>query len=188
MSLAFNELVLDLNDNKCINCGNVGDWASECRSWKSRRKIYREWPHFTFDAHRSARSRVTRAVRATRACVRAYARERAGSAFCFGGFGLPAAGLWSSGFYGLHDGIYLKRPAAVIRLLWTFVTPTRASDRVRKTTHRRARVGFRKLSLSAHRDIVKIARHRVDRFRFYMSLTKISILLFLKKFRRKINK
>ena len=105
--------------------------------------------------------------RRVRACVRAYARERAGSGFCFGGFGLPAAGLWSSGFYGLHDGIYLKRPAAVIRLLWTFVTPTRASDRVRKTTHRRARVGFRKLSLSAHREIVKIARHRVDCFWFY---------------------
>lgn len=113
MSPAFNELVLDLNDNKYINCGNVGDRANAGREKADEKSTANDRISLSTPTEARDRERLVQCVRR----VRAYARERAGSAFCFGGFGLPAAGLWSSGFYGLHDGIYLKRPAAVIRLL-----------------------------------------------------------------------
>lgn len=187
MSPAFNELVLDLNGNKYINCGNVSDRANAGREKADEKSIAND--RVSLSTPTEARdlaiaSDSCECVRRVR--VRACARERAGSAFCFGGFGLPAAGLWSSRFYGLHDGIYLKRPAAVIWLLWTFVTPTR--DRVRKTTRRRDRVGFRK-SFRPFRHAVKSSKfHAVASFEipFPISdeLNEFRFFFYFKKFKQ----
>lgn len=66
-----------------------------------------------------------RLVRACGACT----RLRKGKFYVlFRRIRLTGQALTVEQVYGLRDGIYLKRPAAMIWPLWTFVTPTRQQE------------------------------------------------------------
>lgn len=164
-SPAFNELVLDLNGNKYINCGNVAGLLRrpiECGSRKGRRKIDR----ISLSTPTEARDLAI----ASDSCecvrrVRARARERAGSAFCFGGFGLPAAGLMVKQVLWFTRWHIFKasrgRDTAALNFRYAHALATGCERQ-----HVGAVVSVSGSRLFRHAvKIVKISCRRVDRFR-----------------------